>query len=106
VFVILEGFIGRYNIGMRPRVLGRQGVLNDFRTLILEYLCSRNVVPMIVAIDHEFHRLVGHLLDLIHHVLGGRGIDRIGDDHAIACHHDHGAVNPRAEAVDVISNLC
>jgi len=60
---------------------------------------------MVVAVDYEFHRLVGDLPDLVHHVLGSHRIDRVSDDQAVTCHHDHGAVNPRPKAVDVIGNL-
>ena len=60
---------------------------------------------MVVTMDYEFHRLVGDLPDLPHHVLGSHRIDRVSDDHAVACHHDHGAGNPRPKAVDVIGNL-
>src|SRR5262245_46677098 len=57
-----------------------QRVLDYLGTLILEYSRAGNVVPMVVTVDHEFHRLVGDLPDLVHHVLGSHRIDRVSDD--------------------------
>src|SRR6516165_7176213 len=103
--IVFEGLVGRNYVGVRPCMLCSQRVLDDLSTLILEYSRTGNVVPMVVTVDHEFHRLVDDFPDLVHHVLGSHRINRVSDDHAVACHHDHGAVNPRSKAVNVIGNL-
>src|SRR5262249_28610240 len=79
VRVVAESLVGRNDIGMWPRLLGCQRVLNDLCALILEYFRARNVIPMVVTVDYEFYRLVGDLPDLPHHVLGSHRIDRVSD---------------------------
>src|SRR5262249_61869086 len=70
VRVVAESLVGRNDIGMWPRLLGRQRVLDDLCALILEYFCARNVIPMVMAVDYEFHRLFGDLPYLAHHISG------------------------------------
>src|SRR5262249_11441050 len=106
VLVVLKRLVGWNYVGVRPRVLCAQRVLDNLGTLILEYSRAGNVVPMIVAIDHEFHRLVRYFFDLIHHFLFRDRIDRGGDDNAIARYNHHRAVSKEPETVDVICDLC
>jgi hypothetical protein len=51
VRVVAESLVGRNDIGMWPRLLGCQRVLNDLCALILEYFRARNVIPMVVTVS-------------------------------------------------------
>src|SRR5262249_29312605 len=78
---------------------------------ILERLAAGDVIVVVVAVDQELDRLVGHLLDLGGVVLAaGRPAvgDRIGRDHAVLGDDEHRLMVAVAEYVDVVGavDLC
>src|SRR5215475_1246473 len=72
---------------------------------VLERLAAGDVIVVVVAVDQELDRLVGHLLDLGNVVLAaGRPAvgDRIGRDHPVLGDDEHRLVVAVAEYVDVV----
>src|SRR3954451_10889825 len=75
---------------------------------IFEGLAAGDVVVVVMAVDQEFDRLVGNLLDLGDIVLpAGRSAigDRIGRDHAVFGDDEHRLMIAIAEDVDVVGAL-
>ena len=62
---------------------------------------TRNMVVVMVAIDHVAHRLSGQLCNLRFQPGRGFQADRIGDDHALRRHDKDGLVALMPEKIDV-----
>jgi len=100
-------FVGQHRVRIleRDEALARSLVRDERGAGVLERLAARDVVEVVVAVDHVLHRLARDLLDLVdvgHHRLRTPVADRVGRDHARGRDHEHRLGVAVAEDVNVV----
>ncbi len=70
--------------------------------LVFENLSAGDVIPVIVAVNHILHRLVGNLGDLFAHDAGMFDAHRVGGDNTFIGDNENAAGAPVAEGIEPV----